>query len=174
MRAHLVSARHLVKIARGLQLGRFLLLGRGEERSGGRAKPALLADALEALIAAVYLDGGMESARKVIINRILEAEVERLETGQDLEDHFKDYKSALQEWVQAKGFCQPSYSVVSETGPDHRKLFTMEVRIQEQGAPDPLYVAEGQDSTKKKAEQQAARLALEHLRAHEPVQAQQS
>jgi ribonuclease-3 len=171
MRAHLVSAKHLVKVAKNLQLGRFLLLGRGEERSGGRAKPALLADALEALIAAIYLDGGMEAARKVIIDRILDQEIDRLQTTKDLEDQFKDYKSALQEWVQAKGYCQPSYSVVSETGPDHRKLFTMEVRIQQQSAQEPLYVAEGQDSTKKKAEQQAARIALEHLRAQEQIQA---
>jgi ribonuclease-3 len=172
MRAHLVSARHLVKVARNLQLGCFLLLGKGEERSGGRAKPALLADGLEALIAAIYLDGGMEPARKVIIDLVIEPELQRLESNQNEDGHFTDYKSALQEWVQAKGFCQPMYSVVSEMGPEHKKLFTMEVRILEQGAQEPLYVAAGQDSTKKKAEQQAARIALEYLRAQEPVQAE--
>ena len=171
MRAHLVSARHLVKVARNLQLGGFLLLGRGEERSGGRTKPALLADGLEAVIAAIYLDGGMEAARKVIIERVIEPELKRLESNQD-GDHFTDFKSALQEWVQAKGFCQPIYSVVSEVGPEHKKLFTMEVRIVEQGGQEPLYVASGEDSTKKKAEQQAARIALEHLRAQEPMQAE--
>jgi ribonuclease-3 len=172
MRAHLVSARHLVKVARNLQLGHYLLLGRGEERSGGRTKPALLADGLEALIAAIYLDGGMEPARKLIIDRVIEPELRRLESNEDIDDHFTDYKSALQEWVQAKGFCQPMYAVVSEMGPEHKKLFTMEVRIVEQGGQEPLYVATGEDSTKKKAEQQAARIALEHLRAQEPVQAE--
>jgi ribonuclease III len=172
MRAHLVSARHLVKVARNLQLGHYLLLGRGEERSGGRAKPALLADGLEALIAAIYLDGGMEPARKLIIDRVIEPELKRLESNEDIDDHFTDYKSALQEWVQAKGFCQPMYSVVSEMGPEHKKLFTMEVRIVEQGGQEPLYVATGEDSTKKKAEQQAAKIALEHLRAQEPMQAE--
>ncbi|HWC18866.1 MAG TPA: ribonuclease III [Terriglobales bacterium] len=170
MRAHLVSARHLVKVARSLHLGRYLLLGRGEERSGGRSKPALLADALEALIAAIYLDGGMEAARKVIVNVLLGPEMTRLESSPNLDDHFTDFKSALQEWVQAKGLGQPVYSVVSETGPEHRKLFTMQVRILEQGGLEPLYVATGEDSTKKKAEQQAARIALEYLRSQQPVQ----
>ena len=172
MRAHLVSAKHLVKVARNLQLGRFLLLGRGEERSGGRAKPALLADGLEALIAAIYLDGGMEPARKFIIERVLEPELQRLESNENIDDHFTDFKSALQEWVQAKGYFQPVYSMISQAGPEHRKLFTMEVRILEQSAHEPLYVATGQDSTKKKAEQQAARVALEHLRSQPPVQAE--
>ena len=174
MRAHLVSARHLVKVARNLQLGHYLLLGRGEERSGGRAKPALLADGFEALIAAIYLDGGMEAARKVIIERVVEPELQRLESNENVDDHFTDHKSALQEWVQAKGYCQPVYSVMSEMGPEHRKMFTMEVRIVEQSGQEPLYVASGQDSTKKKAEQQAARIALEHLRSQEPVQAEQA
>ena len=172
MRAHLVSARHLVKVARNLQLGRFLLLGRGEERSGGRAKPALLADGFEALIAAIYLDGGMEPARKAIVKLVLEPELKRLESSQNPDEHFTDYKSALQEWVQAKGLAQPEYSVLSEAGPEHRKLFTMQVRILVQGAEQPVYVASGEDSTKKKAEQQAARIALEYLRSHEPVQAE--
>src|SRR5947208_16368203 len=94
-RAHLVSARHLVRVARNLQLGRYLLLGRGEERSGGRAKPGLLADGLEALIAAIYLDGGMEPARKVIVRLILEPELVRLESNPDLNEHFNDYKTEL-------------------------------------------------------------------------------
>lgn len=176
MRAHLVSSKHLVKVARNLQLGRYLLLGRGEEHSGGRSKPALLADGLEALIAAIYLDGGMEPAKKVIVNSVLEPELKRLEAGSNTDEHYTDFKSALQEWMQAKGLSQPQYSVVSEVGPEHRKLFTMQVRILEQGALDrgeePLYVATGEDSTKKKAEQQAARIALEHLRSQEPDQAE--
>lgn len=172
MRAHVVSAKHLVKVARALQLGKYLLLGRGEERSGGRSKPALLADGLEALIAAIYLDGGMEPARRIIIDLVLEPELQKFDSTQGFEDQFADFKSALQEWVQAKGLAQPQYTVVEEAGPEHRKLFTMEVRITEHGVHEPLYVATGQDSTKKKAEQQAARSALEHLRAQEPVQAE--
>jgi ribonuclease-3 len=172
MRAHLVSAKHLVKVARTLQLGRYLLLGRGEERSGGRSKPALMADGLEALIAAIYLDGGMKPAQKVIESFILEPELQRLEGSRSIDEHFTDFKSALQEWVQAKGYAQPLYSVVTESGPEHRKLFTMQVRILEQGAQEPLYVATAEDSTKKKAEQQAARIALEHLRAQESAPAE--
>lgn len=178
MRAHLVSAKHLVKVARNLQLGRFLLLGRGEERSGGRSKPALLADALEALIAAIYLDGGLKAAQKAIINLVLEPELQHSKADAGADEHFTDFKSALQEWLQGKGYGQPVYSVVTESGPEHRKLFTMEVRIFEQGArsegKEPLYVAVGEDSTKKKAEQQAAKIALEHLRSQEPVQAEQA
>jgi ribonuclease-3 len=172
MRAHLVSARHLVKVARNLQLGRYLLLGRGEERSGGRAKPALLADAFEALIAGIYLDGGMDPARKVIVDLVLEPELKNLDDPQKFEERFTDYKSALQEWLQAKGLAQPSYSVVTESGPEHKKLFTMEVRILEQGKQEPICVATGEDSTKKKAEQRAAKVALEFLRSREPVQAE--
>jgi ribonuclease III len=171
MRAHLVSAKHLVKVARSLHLGRYLLLGRGEERSGGRSKPALLADALEALIAAIYLDGGMDPAKRVIVNSVIQPELKRLETSPNADDHFTDFKSALQEWVQAKGLAQPSYSVLSESGPEHRKLFTMQVRIVEQGSQEPIYVATGEDSTKKKAEQQAARIALDYLRANQSVPA---
>jgi ribonuclease-3 len=178
LRAHLVSAKHLVKVARNLQLGEYLLLGRGEERSGGRSKPALLADALEALIASIYLDGGMKAAQKAIINLVLEPELRHLDAGTSGDEHFTDFKSALQEWVQGKGYAQPVYSVVTESGPEHRKLFTMEVRIFEQGARnegrEPIYVAVGEDSTKKKAEQQAAKIALEHLRSQEPVQAEQA
>ena len=169
LRAHLVSARHLVKVARQLQLGRYLLLGKGEERSGGRSKPALLADALEALIAAVYLDGGMEPAGRVIVDFVLEPELQRLESNDGVDEHFTDFKSALQEWVQAKGMAQPVYAVLSESGPEHRKLFTMQVRILEHGSEEPIYVATGEDSTKKKAEQQAAKLALAHLRSQESV-----
>jgi ribonuclease-3 len=167
MRAHLVSAKHLVRVARTLQLGRYLLLGRGEEHSGGRSKPALLADTLEALIAAIYLDGGLEPARKVIIEAVLQPEINRLAATDNFDENFTDFKSALQEWLQSKGMAQPVYAVVNEAGPEHRKMFTMEVRIHEHGSQEPLYVAKAEDSTKKKAEQLAARMAMEHLRAQE-------
>jgi ribonuclease-3 len=114
----------------------------------------------------------MEAARKVIINSVLEPEVTRLEANPNVDDHFTDFKSALQEWVQAKGFVQPEYSTVSEAGPEHRKLFTMQVRIFEHDGGEPIYSATGEDSTKKKAEQQAARIAFEHLRSQQPVSAE--
>jgi ribonuclease III len=162
LRAHLVSARYLIKVARHLQLGIFLLLGRGEERSGGRSKPALLVDALEATIAAIFLDGGMDPARNFVIETILQPELDRL--GDDLERGVTvtDYKSALQELLQARGMGQPSYVLVSEAGPEHQKLFTLEVRINPNGA-GPQYVSRAEGTTKKKAEQKAAQQALEHL-----------
>jgi ribonuclease-3 len=92
-----------------------------------------------------------------------------LATSTNLDDPFTDFKSALQEWLQSKGMAQPVYVVVNEAGPEHRKLFTMEVRIHEHGAQEPIYVAKAEDSTKKKAEQRAAREALEYLRAREPA-----
>jgi len=163
LRAHLVSARYLIKIARQLQLGKFLLLGRGEERSGGRSKPALLVDALEATIAAIFLDGGMDPARKFVIETVLKPELDRL--GDDLQRGLAvtDYKSALQELLQSRGMGQPSYVLVSEAGPEHRKLFTLEVRINPQNGSGPQYVSRAEGTTKKKAEQKAARQALEHL-----------
>ena len=173
LRAHLVSARYLIKVARQLQLGKFLLLGRGEERSGGRSKPALLVDALEATIAAIFLDGDMEAARKFIIDVILEPELDRL--GSDLERGLaiSDYKSALQELLQSRGMGQPSYVLVSEAGPEHRKLFTLEVRINSQNGSGPLYVTRAEGTTKKRAEQKAAQQALDHLqKEHEPAVAE--
>ncbi len=163
LRAHLVSARHLIKVARQLQIGKYLLLGRGEERSGGRAKPALMVDALEATIAAIFLDGGMEPARRFIVEKILEPELELLESDLERGLAVTDYKSALQELLQSRGLGQPAYVLVNEAGPEHRKLFTLEVRIYSQGNATPVYVTQAEGTTKKKAEQRAAQLALEYL-----------
>ena len=160
LRAHLVSARHLAGVARQLELGRFLRLGRGEERSGGRSKSALLVNALEALLAAVYLDAGLETARHIIQQKIFEPELELLhqEAGGVLPT--TDPKSALQELLQARALSPPRYSVVMEHGPDHRKVFTVELRVSS-AAGEQVHRAQG--STKKEAEQQAARQALEKL-----------
>ncbi len=166
LRAHLVSARYLIKVARQLQLGKYLLLGRGEERSGGRSKPALLVDALEATIAAIFLDGGMEPARKFIVENILEPELERLEEDLARGTAVTDYKSALQELLQSRGMGQPAYILVNEEGPEHKKLFTLEVRIYFQNHDTPGFVTQAEGTTKKKAEQRAAQLALEHLQRH--------
>lgn len=164
LKAHLVSAGHLVGVASGLDLGRYLRLGRGEERSGGRSKGTLLSDALEAVIAAMYLDAGLEKTRAFIIRRILEPELERIRTDSDSEFSLADYKSALQEFLQSSGRLQPVYATVKEEGPDHRKTFTVEARIYPQGQSKPEFVARAEGATKKKAEQLAAKQALEYLK----------
>lgn len=164
LKAHLVSAGHLVSVASRLQLGKYLRLGRGEERSGGRTKSTLLSDALEAVIAAMYLDGGMEKARVFIIREILVPELDRVSTESASEFSLADYKSALQELLQSSGRLQPVYATVKEEGPDHRKTFTIEARIYFPGQSKPEYVARAEGATKKKAEQLAAKRALEHLR----------
>jgi ribonuclease-3 len=164
LKAHLVSAGHLVKVATALELGKFLRLGRGEERSGGRSKSALLSDALEAVIAAMYLDTGMEKARDFIIGHILAPELDRIPTEGEGDFSLTDYKSALQELLQSSGRLQPVYVTVKEEGPDHRKTFTVEARIYPQGQSKPEYVTRAEGATKKKAEQLAAKQALDHLR----------
>jgi len=164
LKAHLVSAGHLVKVAAGLELGKYLRLGRGEERSGGRAKSTLLSDSLEAVIAAMYLDSGLEQARDFIIRRILKSELEQITAERDADFSLTDYKSALQELLQARGRLQPVYVTVKEEGPDHRKTFTVEARVYPQGQSKPEYVTRAEGATKKKAEQLAAKQALEHLR----------
>jgi len=168
MRAHLVSARHLVRIAQELELGRYLRLGRGEERSGGRSKTALLVDALEAVLAAMYLDSGLEAPRRFIIERILEPELQRLQQGDGGVLPVTDHKSALQEFLQGSGRPQPLYSVIKEQGPEHNKLFTVEVRVSTVSNGGGEYVTQGEGPTKKAAEQRAARQALEYLRTGEP------
>jgi len=151
LKAHLVSAQHLHPAAQKIQLGRFLRLGKGEEQNGGRTKKALLVDALEALVAAVYLDGGLEPARNFVGRWILN-EVD----GQSVA--FGDYKSELQEWLQGRRAAQPRYAIVRERGPEHNKVFTVELRI---GAE---CLAEADGNSKKAAEQAAARIALVKLR----------
>ena len=165
LKAHLVSAGHLVKVASALDLGRYLRLGRGEERSGGRAKSTLLSDSLEAVIAAMYLDAGLEQARDFIIQRVLTPELEHISGEHEPDFSLTDYKSALQELLQARGRLQPVYVTVKEEGPDHRKIFTVEARVYPQGQNKPEYVARAEGATKKKAEQSAAKQALEHLRS---------
>ena len=165
MRAHLVSARHLIQVASELDLGRYLHLGRGEEKSGGRAKSALLVNTLEAVLAAVYLDGGLERAHEIIARRILDPELERLLTDSARGLPVMDHKSALQEFLQGIGSPQPAYRVIREEGPEHKKTFTVELRVHgASGNGQPVVVSRAEGPTKKKAEQHAARQALEQLR----------
>jgi ribonuclease III len=163
LRAHLVSEKHLVRIARHLELGQYLRLGRGEEKSGGRHKAALLADCMEAVLGAMYLDSGLGEVQRVVLQFIIEPELKALaQTGKTLPQ--TDFKSALQEKLQAAGRPQPSYVLVEERGPDHRKTFTVEARLQPPGNDgDAAFVGRAEGSTKKNAEQEAARQLLEHL-----------
>ncbi len=165
LKAHLVSAEHLVGVATRIGLGKYLRLGRGEERSGGRSKGTLLSDAIEAVIAAMYLDAGLEKTREFIIRQVLQSELETITADGENEFSLTDHKSALQELLQSSGRQQPVYVTVKEEGPDHRKTFTVEARIYLQGQSKMEYVARAEGGTKKKAEQLAAKQALEHLRA---------
>lgn len=148
-RAALVCEGSLVEVARELDLGSHLLLGKGEDAGGGRERPSIVADAVEALLAAVYLDGGIGSARKVITRFILDAEEEK--TGS------RDYKTALQELVQRESGQVLEYRLTGSTGPDHAKVFQVAVDLN--GAP----IGSGEGRSKKEAEQAAAKAAFAGL-----------
>jgi ribonuclease III len=152
-RARLVNARTLESAARRLHLGEHLRIGRGEEKTGGREKQTLLADAFEAVIAAVYLDAGLHSARDVLHRVLFEHAIE--ERGDSIAE--SDRKSALQEFLQGRRQLPAEYRVARETGPDHQKTFEIEVWVEGK------CVASGVGSTKKEAEQRAARSALARI-----------
>lgn len=148
-RAALVCEGSLHEVAKSLELGRYLRLGRGEDAGGGRTRPSILADATEAMLAAVYLDGGMEAVRPIIQTLILNKEREKAVD--------RDYKTALQELIQRTPGSVVSYRLVRESGPDHCRSFEMEASV------DGKVVGTGAGRTKKEAEQMAARTALEKL-----------
>lgn len=152
LKAHLVSAAHLHEVALQIKLGDYLILGRGEEMSGGREKKALLADAVEALIAALYLDGGMERVRVFVERHVVGDESPANESSP-----LTDYKSALQEMAQALKLPQPKYSIVDELGPEHAKTFVVEVRVGRD------WVSRADGLSKKSAGQKAAQLILQQL-----------
>lgn len=152
---HLVSKGHLTMVARLLNLGDFLLLGKGEELTGGRAKQKLLGNAMEALIAAIYMDGSMEPARHFVDSHII-AEFDKT-VGQIQEA--RNFKSELQELAKQRGVSQPSYTVLAKHGPDHAKTFVVEAKIQS----DLAEIAEG--SSIKAASQMAAAALLVRLQA---------
>lgn len=149
-RAALVCEGSLYEVAVSLELGDYLRLGKGEDAGGGRTRPSILADAMESVLAAVYLDGGIEPARRIIGKFILERETEKAVD--------RDYKTALQELVQRAPGSAISYRLVSESGPDHRRVFGMEVSIG--GVP----AGRGEGRTKKEAEQMAAKAAIEAMK----------
>ena len=171
LRAELVSRHHLGLVAERLNLGEYMLLGRGEERGGGRRNSALLASCIEAVVAALYLDGGIDVARAFVLREVVEPDAAGLHKKMLRGLSIGDYKSALQERLQAQKRGQPEYSVRAERGPDHRKRFLVEVAVAKNGTTTtPL--ARGLGSTKKKAEQEAARRAMIKLeRAHAGIKA---
>ena len=128
LKASLVSAASLARLGEALDLGEFLILGRGEEKTGGRRKHAIIADCYEALIAAIYLDGGIEPARRFIERQFASLIEEARRTGAAA-SFTDDWKSALQEWLQSHGRGLPVYRLAAEIGPDHRKSFVVEVVV---------------------------------------------
>jgi ribonuclease-3 len=149
IKAYLVSAPSLASKARDYGMGEVIYLGVGEEKSGGRKKDSLLANLFEAMIAAIYLDAGIEPAR-ALIERSFRDDIERIDADDLL---FHDYKTALQELAQGKGLPLPEYNVIDEVGPDHDKRFIVEVKV---GS----LLARGEGTSKKEAQQQAAKQAL--------------
>jgi len=154
LKAHLVSAAHLYAVAQKLQLGAHLRLGRGEEMSGGREKKALLSDAVEALIAALYLDAGLDAACRFIEECII-GSTDLPENG--VNSTVTDHKSALQEMAQSLKLPPPRYSIVAEAGPEHSKTFTVEVSVGKD------WVSQAQGLSKKTASQKAAQQILQQL-----------
>ena len=150
MRADMVCETSLAQVARQVDIGRHLLLGHGEEQNGGRSRASILADAVESVIAACFLDGGMEAAEGIIRRFILcKVPVKRLQN--------EDYKTMLQELVQQKRNQILTYTLTGESGPDHDKEFAVEVRLNNK------VIGTGVGSSKKRAEQAAAQAALETL-----------
>jgi ribonuclease-3 len=153
LKARLVSAAHLHPAAERLELGRYLRLGKAEDQRGDRSNRALVVDTLEALVAALYRDGGLAPTRRFVEQWILDSvDWQQVPTV--------DYKTELQEWLQQRHSPPPRYIVVREQGPEHRKTFTVELRVAGER------IAQGEGASKKAAEQVAAQIALSHLREH--------
>jgi len=154
IKSAVVSESTLYKVADGIGLGRFVLMGRGEAMSGGRSRPSILANTLEAVIGALYLDSGLKSTKKLVLS-LLKKDIERI----DSLTYFRDPKTTLQEYVQKKYRDRPVYEIIEEHGPDHLKEFT--VRLMVRG----VDVTMGTGSSKRKAEMDAAMKALEKLQS---------
>lgn len=152
MRALTVCEPSLAAVARGLELGRYMWMGRGEERSGGRYRPSILADAFEALLGAIYLDAGLEEARRVALAELADI-IKEVKHGQAK----RDCKTELQELLQQQTADPIRYFIIDEKGPDHDKIFTAVVEYQGRR------MGSGRGRSKKEAEQQAAKMALEKL-----------
>ena len=167
VRAQLVSRRHIAEVALSIGLGSYLRLSRGEDRGGLRNKSTVLSNTMEAVLGALFLDGGLDPVRafvrRYVMGEAAEQLAEELRSGAAL----GNYKSALQEYAQSAHMGAPVYRVQGESGPDHRKRFVVEVRLKTEDGEPGQPLAAGRGSTKKLAEQDAARRALERLTAAE-------
>lgn len=152
LRANIVCEESLSEVAKKIELGTHILLGRGEEATGGRDRISILADAFEAVIAAIYLDGGIENARKFVLTQMDEIIQDSIKGR-----IFRDYKTHLQEVIQSQGESNIVYDLVEEIGPDHNKRFVMQVRLNEE------ILGTGEGKSKKEAEQSAAKQALRRM-----------
>jgi len=157
LRASMVNEASLARVARSLDLGSVVRLGRGEEKNNGREKPSILSDAVEAILGAIYLDGGFDAAREAVLTWLAEA------LGQDGPSGGADAKSALQEILQASGKGPGTYRVVDTSGPDHERVFEVEVSVGGE------VVGVGEGRSKKEAEKAAARDALKRVKGEEEV-----
>lgn len=155
LRAAIVCEPSLMKLAETLQLGDYIMLGKGEEATGGRTRPALLADLFESFVAALYLDQGLDAVRDFFDQHIFPLLADGDFTSHD------DYKSSLQQFVQQRGLGQLTYRVAEELGPSHDRLFVMEVLL------DQVVMGQGEGRSKKEAEQQAASMALQKLKSNQ-------
>ncbi len=153
LRANIVCESSLVRVAKFLNLGEYILLGKGELAAGGKSRPSILANSLEALIGAVYLDKGYGNARSKILN-LFKPVIEEIKEG----DLNKDYKTLVQEYTQAEYSLTPEYKIVDEIGPDHNKIFVAQVLFKEK------VIGEGRGRNKKEAEQAAASVAWSKLK----------
>jgi ribonuclease-3 len=167
VRALLVSRKHMAEVAESIGLGGHLLLSRGEEHSGLRRKTTVLSNTMEAVLGALFLDGGLEPVKVFVRRWVMGEAAEQLARELNSGEALGNYKSALQEHLQASRAGSPVYRVKSESGPDHRKRFLVEVRLKTAEGEPGKQMARGMGSTKKNAEQDAARRALERLQAAE-------
>ncbi len=161
IRAGLVSRQHMAEVAEEIELGRHLRLSRGEERSRLRRSSTVLSNTMEAVMGALFLDGGLEPVRSFVRGRVMGKAAQRLALELRSGDALGNYKSALQERLQATGAGAPVYRVKSESGPDHHKRFLVEVRLKGEAGQKGKPLARGMGRTKKHAEQDAARRALD-------------
>jgi ribonuclease III len=169
VRSLLVSRMHMAQVAAKIGLGRHLRLSRGEERSGLRKKSTVLSNTMEAVMGALFLDGGLEPVRAFVSRQVIGQDAERLALELRSGDALGNYKSALQERLQASRAGAPVYRVKSESGPDHHKRFLVEVRLKGEGTQPGVPLARGMGRTKKHAEQDAARRALDRLNLAGPA-----
>ena len=167
VRALLVSRKHMAEVASAIGLGSHLRLSRGEEHSGLRRKTTVLSNTMEAVLGALFLDGGLEPVRAFVRHWVMGETAEQLARELSSGDALGNYKSALQEHLQASHAGAPVYRVKSESGPDHRKRFLVEVRLKMAEGEPGKQLARGMGSTKKNAEQDAARRALERLQSEQ-------